>query len=161
MALHQIVNQKITSRWISWLLFINFCSSEPSFLQYLTMFLKVLQYLQELLTERFPSAFGPPKVLQHDSKMTPRRSQDAPKMVPRAPKTVPRAPKDRPKRPQEVSLGDSWTTSDRSCVALYQILKQKIALRWISCLIFINSCSSEPSFLKYLPMFLRVLQYLQ
>ena len=91
MALHQILNQKIASRWISCLLFINSCSSEPPFLQYFPMFLRALQYLQTSLPKRFPSAFGPPKVLRHSSKIIPRASQDAPKRTPRVAKTGPRA----------------------------------------------------------------------
>ena len=164
MAPHQILNQKIATRWISCLLFINSCSSGPPFLQYLPMFLRVLQYLQELLPNRFPTAFGPPKVLQQDSKMTPGASQDDPKVVPRAPKTGSRDPKIGPRdhtiAPRGL-LGDSWTSLEHLWVALHQILNQKIASRWISCLLFINSCSSEPPFLQYLPMFLRALQYLQ
>ena len=96
-ALHQILNQKIGSRWISCLLFMYFCFSEPTFLIYLSMFLTVLQYLQKSLPKRFPSAVGPPKVLRHGSKMTPGASQDAPKRIPRAAKTSPRAAKIAPR----------------------------------------------------------------
>ena len=121
-APHQILNQKIATRWISCLLFINSCSSGPPFLQYLPMFLRVLQYLQELLPNRFPTAFGPPKVLQQDSKMTPGASQDDPKVVPRAPKTGSRDPKIGPRdhtiAPRGL-LGDSWTSLEHLWVALH------------------------------------------
>ena len=96
-APHPILDQKIGSRWISCLLFIYFCFSEPPFLIYLSMFLMVLQYLQKSLPKRFPSAVGPPKVLRHGSKMTPGASQDAPKRIPRAAKTSPRAAKIAPR----------------------------------------------------------------
>ena len=52
------------------------------------------------LPKRFPSASEPPKVLQHDSKTTPRAYQDAPKTVPRASMTDPKAPKIVPRDPK-------------------------------------------------------------
>ena len=133
-------------------------------MQYLPWFLKVLQCLQN----HFRNAFQVPQNLQKYSNMTPKWLQEPPKTLPRqsqdgpeSSQDRPESPKDRSKRLQEVPLGDSWTTFERSWVAPHQILNQKIATRWISCLLFINSCSSGPPFLQYLPMFLRVLQYLQ
>ena len=66
-------------------------------MQYLPMLVRVLQYLQTSLPKRFPTVFGPPKVLRHSLKMTPGASQDAPKRVPRAAKTSPRAAKIAPR----------------------------------------------------------------
>ena len=75
--------------------------SEPRFLQYLTVFLRVFRFFENSLARCFPSAFEAPKVIQEHSKILPKGSQEGPKGAQEASKTLPRGAQDAPE-------GSSW-----------------------------------------------------
>ena len=84
---------------------VEFRASEPRFLQYLIVFLRVFRFCENSLARGFPSAFGTPKVLQERSKILARGSQEGPKDAKEAPKRLARGPKEVAKWPQEAPKG--------------------------------------------------------